>query len=83
MDSNQAAGCRAVNSSFVLLSPPNKQVSKAKVGAKVNAGVTATLLPNIKDRDKGAEVFRLMSKNLNDDKAAFEFLCPMQVCGLC
>lgn len=39
----------------------------------------ATLLPNIKDLDQGAEVFRIMSKTLHDDKAAFEFLCPQQV----
>jgi hypothetical protein len=47
--------------------------------AKVNPKAVATLLPNIKDREKGAEVFAIMSKNLHDDKQAFEFLCPVQV----
>jgi len=48
-------------------------------GAKVNPKATATLLPNLKDREQGAEVFKIMSTNLHDDKGAFEFLCPMQV----
>jgi hypothetical protein len=47
--------------------------------AKVNPKAVATLLPNIKDREKGAEVFSIMSKTLHDDKQAFEFLCPIQV----
>lgn len=49
-------------------------------GAKVEPKAIATLLPNVKDREKGAEVFSIMSKSLHDDKAAFEFLCPQQVC---
>lgn len=48
-------------------------------GAKVVPTAEATLLPNIKGKDNGAEVFRIMSTTLHDDKQAFEFLCPGQV----
>jgi hypothetical protein len=48
-------------------------------GAKVMSNAQATLLPNIKERDAGAEVFAIMSRTLNDDKPAFEMLCPGQV----
>lgn len=48
-------------------------------GAKVEPKAVATLLPNIKEREAGAEVFRIMSNTLHDDKGAFEFLCPQQV----
>lgn len=55
----------------------------ATAGAKVNPKAIATLLPNIKDRTKGAEVFRVMSNTLNDDAQALEFLCPLQVSVVC
>lgn len=53
-------------------------VMKAKPGSKVERNAQATLLPNIKDLQKGAQAFKIMTRNLNDDKAAFEFLCPLQ-----
>lgn len=54
-------------------------VKEAAPGAKIEPKAVATLLPNIKDREAGAEVFRVMSKTLHDDRGAFEFLCPQQV----
>lgn len=58
-------------------------LSWSAADAKINPKAVATLLPNIKDREKGAEVFSIMSKNLHDDKQAFEFLCPVQVTTAC
>jgi hypothetical protein len=52
-------------------------------GVKAEAKAVATLLPNIKDRQKTANGFKIMSEMLNDDKAAFEFLCPLQVRRAC
>lgn len=55
------------------------RVAAAAAGAKVQSNAIATLLPNLEGKDKGAEVFRIMSVELHDDKQAFEFLCPLQV----
>lgn len=61
-------------SSFVayMLKPAAKD-------AKVARNVTMTLLPNVKGVLKGAEAFKLMSTELDDDSDAFDFLCPQQV----
>jgi len=53
-------------------------LKKAAPGAKVTPGTVATLLPNIKDREKGAGAFKMLSSSLDDDSDAYNFLCPMQ-----
>jgi hypothetical protein len=53
-------------------------LNPAKKGAKVE-NATATLLPSIEGREKGAEAFKIMTRTLNDDSDALEFLCPLQV----
>jgi hypothetical protein len=53
-------------------------LSPAAKGAKVE-NATATLLPSIEGREKGAAAFKIMTRTLNDDSDAMEFLCPLQV----
>eukprot|EP00775_Hariotina_reticulata_P007191 gene7191-7405_t len=53
-------------------------LKKAAPGAKVIPGTVASLLPSIKDREKGAGAFKLLSSSLNDDSEAYNFLCPLQ-----
>lgn len=50
----------------------------ADKGAKIEANATATLLPSIAGREKGAKAFALMSSSLKDDSDALKFLCPLQ-----
>lgn len=50
----------------------------ATLGAKVEQNATASLLPSIAGREKGAQAFKLMSSTLTDDSEALGFLCPLQ-----
>eukprot|EP00878_Enallax_costatus_P039822 GHUV01045739.1.p1 GENE.GHUV01045739.1~~GHUV01045739.1.p1 ORF type:complete len:480 (+),score=92.29 GHUV01045739.1:93-1532(+) len=50
----------------------------ADKGAKIEMNATATLLPSIAGREKGAKAFALMSSTLQDDSDALNFLCPLQ-----
>jgi hypothetical protein len=58
-------------------------LNKAAPGAKVATNVTASLLPSIEGRERGAKAFEIMSSALYDDSEAFNFLCAARfVCCL-
>lgn len=57
-------------------------IRPAAPGAKLAANVSMTLLPDVRGQQKAAEGLKILSRTLNDDSEAFDFLCPIQVNGV-